>query len=125
MQMQRLIIQMAFATDLTGTAPQRAAETAMARALGQADLPAAAALGVAPEDVRTQVTLGAPDPDALDVAALEAGLPAGDAALRITRGGQCVTDPETGARQIVVTAAAEVFLPRQTGWRLRGAGSAG
>ena len=119
MALQRLIIQMAFATDLTGHDLQSAAETAMQRALSQADLPAADMLGVPPGEIVTKVTLGVPDLGMLDRGALETQLPEGNATLTCVEGGQKVVDPVSGATQLVVTAAAEVFLPRQTEWHLR------
>lgn len=119
MKMQRLIIQMAFAADHTGKDLQSAAHAAMQRALAQADIPAADLLGIAPEQRRWRVTLGAPRPAEVEVDALATLLPGGQGEVFCVSGGQSVTDPNTGARQDVVTAAAEWFLPRQTGWRLR------
>ena len=120
MSQQRLIIQMAQATDHTGEDPGRAAVRAAKRALNQATIPAPALLDVAEDDILVRINIGIPDPSQVDVARVASWSKVGRTEVVLCEGGLEVRDPETGATQIVATAAAEVFLPRQTAWRLRG-----
>ncbi|WP_425038969.1 Lin0512 family protein [Primorskyibacter sp. S187A] len=118
MSEQRLIIQMAQATDATGDM-QRAAVRAVKRALSQADIAAPETLGLTSDAVRVCINLGVPEPAAVDAEALVALNKLGQTDIRITPGGLKVQDSETGAVQIAATAAVEVFLPIQTGWRIK------
>jgi len=122
--MQRLIIQMAFAADLSGQNLQGAAEEAMRRALSQVALPAPDVFGLLPEDIETRITIGVPDMAQIDLDALERVRPQGPGHVRCVLGGQRVQDTQTGGRHDVATAAVEVFLPRQRGWALRGGANA-
>ncbi|MCH2165506.1 MAG: Lin0512 family protein [Marinovum sp.] len=117
--MQRLIIQMAQGVDQTGLSMQRAAEKATKRALSQANLAAPELLGLSPDEMLTKITVGVPNPQDVDADALAAWNKVGPTDASVIEGGLLTRDPETGATQIVATAAAEIFLPKQSTWRLR------
>ncbi len=68
--------------------------------------------------MRVAVTVGVQEPEALDTTALAAKLPRGRAEVTAVKGGQNVTNPETGETLVIATAAVEAFLPDQSAtWR--------
>ncbi|MEO0372260.1 MAG: Lin0512 family protein, partial [Pseudomonadota bacterium] len=64
---------------------------------------------------RVAVTVGVQEPDALDTDELAKTLPRGHATVIAVKGGQNVTNPETGETLVIATAAIEAFLPNQSG----------
>lgn len=117
--MQRLIVQMAQAVEQRGEDTERAAVRAAKRALNQANIAAPDLLGIAQDDIVVRIRVGVPNPQAVDPDRVAAWNKQGRTEVDITQGGLLVKDPETGATQIVASAAVEVFLPRQSAWRLR------
>ena len=71
------------------------------------------ALGLTPQEMRVQVTVGVQDPAQVDTEALASTLPRGRAAVRAVFGGQNVTNPDTGNVIVIASAAIEAFLPYQ------------
>lgn len=110
---QRFIIEMGMGNDLHGMDYQKAARRAIEDAIRHSTLPIFQATGLPPSDMRVQVTIGVQDPAALDTSALAEGLPRGRASVAATKGGQNVTNPETGETLVIATAAVEAFLPYQ------------
>lgn len=95
---RRLIVQMGMGVgDTAGHAAERALADAQARAR----------VHVAAE-VEVRVTLGVPDPSALDASGLNRAFGAGDMDLRVVPGGMTVAQPG-GAAVVVASAAIEVF----------------
>lgn len=118
---QRFIIEMGMGNDLHGMDYQKAARRAIEDAIRHSTLPIFQATGLPPSDMRVQVTIGVQDPAALDTAALAEGLPRGRVSVAATKGGQNVTNPETGETLVIATAAVEAFLPYQgEHWKCRG-----
>ncbi len=114
----RLIIAMGMGTDTTGKDVGAAVQNAVSQALQHSSLTILKNLDVAPQDVRVKVTLGVPD--VAKVTPDHVVIPfAASAEIVVVDGGMEVVDPENGARQFVASAAIEVFLPKQKGWRLR------
>jgi len=109
MSEQRVIIQMGQGVDLSGTDPDAAALRAVQNAMNGAALPVLSGF----DPVRIAIHIGAPDPDAVDPTPLVALFPNAQAQLR--KGGLSITDPDTKAKQIVVTAAIEVFVAKPGG----------
>ena len=110
---QRVIIEMGMGNDLHGMDYQKAARRAIEDAIRHSTLPIFAATGIAPSDMRVDVTVGVQDPTALDTDALAACLPRGRARVRAVSGGQNVTNPETGETPVIATAAVAAVLPYQ------------
>ncbi|MEB8387929.1 Lin0512 family protein [Rhodobacteraceae bacterium KMM 6894] len=110
---QRFIIEMGMGNDLHGMDYQKAAARAIEDAIRHSTLPIFASTGIAFEQMRVQVTVGVQNPEALDVSALVGGLPRGCATVTAVKGGQNVTNPETGETLVIATAAVEAFLPYQ------------
>ena len=115
---QRFIIEMGMGNDLHGMDYQKAATRAIEDAIRHSTLPIFQATGLDHTQMRVQVTVGVQDPDALDTEALKSGLPRGRATVTATKGGQNVTNPDTGETLVIATAAVEAFLPYQgNAWR--------
>ena len=113
MKDQRFIIEMGMGNDLHGMDYQKAAVRAIEDAIRHSTLPIFASTGIAPAQMRVQVTVGVQDPAALDLSALADFLPRGRATVKAVKGGQNVTNPETGETLVIATAAVEAFLPYQ------------
>jgi len=115
---QRFIIEMGMGNDLHGMDYQKAAIRAIEDAIRHSTLPIFAATGIPHTDMRVAVTIGVQEPDKLDTDALAARLPRGRATVTAVRGGQNVTNPDTGETLVIATAAVEAFLPGQSArWR--------
>jgi len=111
---QRIIIETGMGTDLHGGDMTKAALRAVDDAMRRSSLPVFGAIGLDHAQMRVQVTLGAPDPAAIDTARIADHMPRGRVEVSAVEGGLRL---EEGA--IVVTAAVEAFLPSQVGkWRL-------
>ena len=91
----------------------KAAARAIEDALRHSSIPMFDALGMDHKEMRVQVTVGVQEPDALDCTALAELLPRGRATVSAVRGGQNVTNPDTGETLVIATAAVEAFLPFQ------------
>ena len=116
---RRVIIEMGMGNDLHGMDYQKAAARAIEDAIRHSTLPIFETTGLDHGQMRVQVTVGVQNPERLDTAALAQGLPRGRAEVRAVKGGQNVTNPETGETLVIATAAVEAFLPKQIGrWRL-------
>ena len=114
---QRFILEMGMGNDLHGMDYQKAAARAIESAFRRSTIPMFETLGLPHAEMRVQVTIGVQDPDRLDTGALAALLPRGRATVTAVRGGQNVTNPETGETIVIATAAIEAYLPDQSGAR--------
>lgn len=95
---RRLIVQMGMGiADTAGQAAERALADAQARARLHLEV-----------DCEVVVTLGVPEPSALDASGLNRTFGAGDIDLRVVAGGMTVAQP-VGGTLIVASAAIEVF----------------
>lgn len=110
---QRFIIEMGMGNDLHGMDYQKAARRAIEDAFRHSTLPIFEATGLDHHKMRVQVTVGVQEPDKIDPTALAVMLPRGTASVSAVKGGQNVTNPETGETLVIATAAVEAFLPYQ------------
>ncbi|MEL6646441.1 MAG: Lin0512 family protein [Pseudomonadota bacterium] len=110
---QRFILEIGMGNDLHGMDYQKAATRAIESALRRSTLPIFEATGIHHTQMRVAVTVGVQDPEALDCAALAKGLPRGQATVTAVKGGQNVTNSETGETLVIATVAVEAFLPSQ------------
>ena len=117
---QRIIIEMGMGNDLHGMDYTKACARAIEDAFRHSSLPIFGALDLSHEAMRVQVTVAVQDPDAVDVEVLAAKLPRGRAEVRAVFGGLNVVSPEGGDTIVVAQASVEAFLPKQTGWVLKG-----
>ncbi|CUH76903.1 Lin0512 family protein [Tropicibacter naphthalenivorans] len=109
--MRRLIIEMGMGVDLTGGDYTKAAQRAVRDCLGHSALPI---LHEVPGAV-VRVTIGVQRPEAVDTAVFPAMFPVGEVEVAVRHGGM---DVGAGGH-VVASAAVEVFLPAQDGWRIR------
>ncbi|MBB3993752.1 uncharacterized protein (TIGR02058 family) [Sulfitobacter undariae] len=114
---QRVIIEMGMGNDLHGMDYTKAAKRAIEDALRHSSLPMFGVLELPFDAMRVQVTVAVQEPDALDLDALRATLPRGQAEVRAVHGGLNVSS--NGETIVVAQASVEAFLPPQTGWALK------
>ncbi|MGJ8625422.1 MAG: Lin0512 family protein [Sulfitobacter sp.] len=115
---QRVIIEMGMGNDLHGMDYTKAAARAIEDAFRHSSLPLFGVTGLSHDQMRVQVTVAVQEPDKVDVVALVAKLPRGQAEVRAVFGGLNV--PTGGDTIVIAQASVEAFLPPQTGWRLKG-----
>ena len=116
---QRIIIEMGMGNDLHGMDYTKACSRAIEDAFRHSSLPLFGALEMSHQEMRVQVTVAVQEPEKVDVAALVAKLPRGQAEVTAVFGGMNVV-AETGEDTIVIAqAAVEAFLPPQSGWVLK------
>tara|TARA_B100000780_G_scaffold219950_1_gene159002 strand:+ start:1250 stop:1615 length:366 start_codon:yes stop_codon:yes gene_type:complete len=112
---QRFIIEMGMGNDQYGQNYTKAARRAIEDALRHSAIPMFQALepslGLTPQDMRVQVTVGVQQPECVDTDALALTLPRGRAEVRAVSGGLNVVNPDTGNIIVIASAAVEAFLP--------------
>ncbi|MGB3244977.1 MAG: Lin0512 family protein [Sulfitobacter sp.] len=114
---QRLIIEMGMGNDLHGMDYTKACGRAIEDAFRHSSLPLFGVTGLPHDRMRVQVTVAVQEPEKVDIAALVAKLPRGQAEVRAVMGGLNV--PTGGDTIVIAQASVEAFLPAQTGWRLK------
>lgn len=109
---QRFIIEMGMGNDQYGMDYTKAAARAIEDAIRHSAIPMFDVCGIAPNQMRVQVTVAVQEPDKIDTNALIAKLPRGRVSVTAAHGG---LNSETGAGNTIViaTAAVEAFLPKQ------------
>ncbi|MCF6444894.1 Lin0512 family protein [Nereida sp. MMG025] len=107
----RFIIEMGMGNDLYGEDMTKAAARAIQDAIRHSSIPMFDVLGISHDHMRVQVTVGVPDPQSVDTAALAKTLPRGNVAVTATKGGHRSHNPQTGQTITIATAAVEAFLP--------------
>jgi len=110
---QRFIIEMGMGNDMYGGDQTKAAARAIEDALRHSSIPMFEVLGLSHDDMTVEVTVGVPNPETVDCAALAAKLPRGRATVTALKGGMCVDTPASAQGIIVATAAVEAYLPPQ------------
>ena len=110
---QRFIIEMGMGNDLYGGDQTKAAARAIEDALRHSSIPMFEVLGISHDAMVVEVTVGVPDPDRVDCAALVQALPRGRASVSAVKGGMAVSTPAGAQPIIVATAAVEAYLPKQ------------
>jgi uncharacterized protein (TIGR02058 family) len=119
MTRQRLIVEMGMGVDLHGRDYTKAACRAVEDALRHSSMPVLRNIEFSPGAKQVRVTIGVQDPDAVDHGAVAALLPHEGVEVIVTHGGMDVADDSYGEGHVIASAAVELFLPRQPGWRLR------
>lgn len=116
---QRLIVEMGMGVDLHGGDYTKAARRAVDDALHHSSMPILRSLDIDKADRRVRVTIGVQQPDQVDRAEVAKVLPHEGVEIEVVLGGLDVADPTYGGGHVIATAAVELFLPKQTGWRLK------
>ncbi|MBT6273125.1 MAG: hypothetical protein HOI95_03225 [Chromatiales bacterium] len=110
MAWKRMVLEIGMGTDIRGTEPTKAAERALRNALWRNSLSASAALGLDTDAMRVEVTIGVPDPDAVDTQQILDVLPHGTGTVKVVEGGMRVQN-ETGTdATLLAHAAAVVYM---------------
>jgi uncharacterized protein (TIGR02058 family) len=109
MALKRMVLQIGMGTDIRGRDDTKAAVRALRDALWHNSLSVAGALGQPVDAMQVAVTIGVPQPDKVDKAALLAVLPHGTGTVEVVEGGLEIAN-ETGGATVVANAAAVVRL---------------
>ncbi|MEM6619166.1 MAG: Lin0512 family protein [Pseudomonadota bacterium] len=119
--MKRLILETGIGTDLYGEDATKAAIRAVNDAIRHSSLTLFTELELDHSLMEVRVTVGVPDPMALDLDRIAAELPRGRAVVEGVPGGQRIAPPKNGVQagaSLVATAAVEAFYPLDAGgWR--------
>lgn len=115
---QRLIVEMGMGVDLHGGDYTKAARRAVDDALHHSSMPILRSIDIDKADRRVRVTIGVQKPDAVDKVEVAKVLPHDGVEIIVIKGGLDVEDTAYGGGHVIATAAVELFLPRQDGWRL-------
>ena len=110
MTWKRMVLEIGMGTDIRGSDPTKAAVRALRDALWHNSLSAASAIGLDTDSMRVEVTIGVPDPQAVDAAAVLAVLPHGSGTLRVVEGGLRIPNEAGTDGTLLAHAAAVVYL---------------
>ena len=110
MTMKRVVLEIGMGTDIRGSEPTKAAVRALRDALWHNSLSIAKALDMDTDDMVTEVTIGVPDPDKVDKAAVLAVLPHGTGKVNVVEGGLKIVNDEGSDATLIAHAAAVVRL---------------
>jgi uncharacterized protein (TIGR02058 family) len=110
MTMKRVVLEIGMGTDLHGQDYTKAAVRALRDALWHNSFGAPRALGKSVDDMRVEVRIGVPKPDAVDKAAVLAVLPHGNGTVEVVEGGLEISNDDGTDTSVVANAAAIVWL---------------
>ena len=110
MAWKRMVLQIGMGTDIRGGDYTKAAVRALRDALWHNSLTIAGALGQSSDAMRVEVTIGVPQPDKVDQAAVLAVLPHGSGTVKVVAGGLEIPNEAGTDRTILAQAAAIVRL---------------
>jgi len=118
---ERLILEMGMGNDLYGMDYNKAATRAIWDALRHSSIVMFKSLDIPHDQMQVKVTIGVQEPDKLDLDALAAELPRGQALVTGMLGGLNVHDPDNDQTHVIATAAVEAYLPMdKRRWKLSG-----
>ena len=110
MSWQRVVLEIGMGTDIRGGDPTKAAVRALRDALWHNSLGIADALGQDADAMRVDVTIGVPDPGAVDTGEVLAVLPHGSGTVTVVEGGLAIPNDAGTDVTIMAQAAAVVRL---------------
>ena len=106
MALKRIILEMGTGNDLHGSDYTKAALRAVQDALHHSSLSVVSTLGVNPNNLQVEVTIGVQQPDQVDAAKVKASLPRGTVTVKAVKGGLDV--PGEGKHDTIVIATAAI-----------------
>jgi uncharacterized protein (TIGR02058 family) len=112
MTLRRAILEMGAGTDLHGQDYTKAAVRAVRDALQHSSLSFVRTLGLDPQLLRIDVTIGVCHPERVDPAPVRGALPFGRVTVRTVHGGLDVPDDERDDVAVIASAAVEVRIER-------------
>ena len=98
----RVILELGTGNDLHGSDYTKAALRAVQDALHHSSLSVVRTLGLDPNGIQVEVTIGVQRPDRVDAAAVKSSLPRGTVTVKVVKGGLDV--PAEGAHDAIVIA---------------------
>jgi uncharacterized protein (TIGR02058 family) len=110
MALKRMVLEIGMGTDIRGRDYTKAAVRALRDALWRNSLSIADAVGLPVDAMRVEVTIGVPQPERVDQAAVLAVLPHGSGIVRVVKGGLEVPTEAGGDAMVLAHAAAIVRL---------------
>ena len=110
MAWKRVVVEMGMGTDIRGGDYTKAAVRALRDALWHNSLSVTRALGMDIDSMRVEVTIGVPQPDAVDKAQVLAILPHGTGDVTVVQGGLEIPSDNGTDKTIIANAAAVVKL---------------
>lgn len=110
MPRKRLVTEMGMGTDLRGEDYTKAAVRALKDALWHNSLTVVPALGYALDDMQVEIHIGVAQPERVDVDAVAAVLPYGQAQVTVVKGGLDIPKDDGSGVTVMASAAAVVFL---------------
>jgi len=106
MALKRIILEMGTGNDLHGSDYTKAALRAVQDALHHSSLSVVRTLGLDPNSLKVEVTIGVQQPDKVDAAQVKASLPRGTVTVKVVKGGLDV--PGEGGHDSIVIASAAI-----------------
>jgi uncharacterized protein (TIGR02058 family) len=110
MALKQMVLQIGMGTDIRGRDYTKAAARALRDALWHNSLGVAGALGLSPDAMRVDVTIGVPHPELVDKDAVLAVLPHGTGTVNVVQGGLEIPNDEGTGATVLANAAAAVRL---------------
>ncbi len=110
MPAKRVILEMGAGNDLHGGDYTKAAMRAVQDALHHSSLAMIRTLGIDPQSMRVDVTIGVQRPDLVDTDAVKATLPVGTVTVKAVKGGLDIADDDRDDTAVIASAAIEVRL---------------
>jgi len=109
--LKRIILEMGTGNDLYGEDYTKAAKRAVQDAIHHSSITLFKSLDIDPATMQIELNLAAQKPEAIDLDAVAAELPYGQASPKASLGGLNVHDAETGRTSVIVNAGIIVRLP--------------
>ena len=110
MRENRVILEMGSGNDLHGGDYTKAAVRAVEDAMHHSSLTFIRTLGVDPQKMQVEVTIGVQQPEKVDTAVVKAALPHGQVTVNVVKGGLDVPDEEVRDVAVIASAAVAVRL---------------
>jgi uncharacterized protein (TIGR02058 family) len=110
MALRRVVLEIGMGTDIRGTDYTKAAVRALKDALWHNSLTVSTALGMSPDDMVVDVTIGVPQPDQVDKEQILAVLPHGTGTINVVKGGLEIDNDAGTDKTVIANAAAVVRL---------------
>ena len=110
MKGKRVILEMGSGNDLHGGDYTKAAVRAVEDAIHHSSLTFIRTLGVDPQTMQVEVTIGVQRPEKVDAAVVKTALPHGQVTVNVIKGGLDVPDEEVGDVAVIASAAVAVRI---------------
>ena len=110
MKGKRVILEMGSGNDLHGGDYTKAAVRAVEDAMHHSSLTFIRTLGVDPQKIQVEVTIGVQHPEKVDTGVVKAALPPGQVTVNVVKGGLDIPDEEASDVAVIASAAVAVRL---------------